>query len=363
MKKNIYNQDQIKESDLDFELIKSEEEDRDIDIAPYKINTYGADYTLEILAQKLKTKEIKTPTFQRRYVWSLIRASKLIESFLLGLPVPQIFLYREINQDLLVVDGQQRLKSIFYFFNGKFDNGKKFILKTVKPRWEGKTFEKLEEIDKRRIKNSVLRATIFEQQDPKDNSSIFEIFERLNTGGMALNEQEVRNCVIRGEINKFLEELNNYQDWRRLLNKESPDTRMKDIEMILRFFSLYKDKGWQKYKKPMKDFITEFMRNNRDIDEEHRIKYENLFKGIIKKIYKDVGVSAFRLKSGINVALFDAVVVALASTKNYDKIQNLKTKIEKLKKNNKFIYDISNHTTDTDRVLERIRMTLKIFSQ
>lgn len=96
-----------------IEKITSEEEDSQIETASYEIRTYGADYTLEVLSNKIDEKEIRIPSFQRRYVWKQDRASRLIESFLLGLPVPQVFLFRREN-DLLVVDGQQRLKTIFF---------------------------------------------------------------------------------------------------------------------------------------------------------------------------------------------------------------------------------------------------------
>ena len=93
-----------------FEDLQSEQLYKEVETAGYKINTYGADMTLEILAKKIHEKEVSVPPFQRRYVWPIKKASRLIESFLLGLPVPQIFLFRrEKTQDLLVVDGQQRL--------------------------------------------------------------------------------------------------------------------------------------------------------------------------------------------------------------------------------------------------------------
>ena len=207
MDENIY----IENSQVDIEKIKSEEDDLDSDAAGYKIKTYGADFTLELLSQKLDEKEIKIPSFQRRYVWPSKKASRLIESFLLGLPVPQVFLYREQDtQDLMVVDGQQRLRTINYFFAEKYEDGSKFKLIGVKTQWEGKTYSELSEQDRRKFKNYILRATIFEQVDPADNKSVYEIFERLNTGGMALTPQEIRNCVINGVISQFLEKLNGY---------------------------------------------------------------------------------------------------------------------------------------------------------
>lgn len=344
-----------------FEKIDSEIQDREVDSAAYKITTYGADFTLEVLYNKIKDHEIVIPPFQRKYVWSPIKASKLIESFLLGLPVPQIFLYREEdNQDLLVVDGQQRLKTIFYFFDEKFENKGQFYLRGVKEAWEGKKYNDLSEPDKRRFKNSILRATIFEQTDPKDRSSIFEIFERLNTGGMALTQQEVRNCVIRGEINKMLDTLNEYESWRRLFGKTNPDLRMRDIEMILRFFALYEKQA--KYKKPMKDFISDFMREKKDLSKKEQGRYSDLFKNVTDLIDREIGTRAFKLKAGINIAMFDSITVALARI-GAKKVKNVKAKYKELITNDGYLDSISKSTTDTDRVNSRIKIAYQVLSK
>lgn len=346
---------------IDFQEIVSETLDKEIDNASYKINTYGADFTLEVLSKKIKEKEIIVPPFQRRYVWPEKKASKLIESFLLGLPIPQVFLYRqEDTQDLLVVDGQQRLKSIHYFYEGKYEDGKEFILRGVKTAWEGKSYSELSEPDRRRFKNSILRATIFEQTDPRDKTSVFEIFERLNTGGMALTEQEIRNCVIRGKINSFLEDLNQHKSWRNLLGKQRPDSRMRDVEMILRFFSLFF--GWNTYKKPMKYFISDFMEVNKNLNKKLRSKDGELFKSVMDLIYREVGSSAFKIKAGINVAVMDSIAVGLASIKS-KKIKKISERYNDLINDKKYLEMIEKSTTDTDRVKGRIKIAIQYFTK
>lgn len=349
------------EDELEFEKIESEEEDEGIDTAVYKINTYGADFVLQTLVDKIKDREIVVPPFQRKFVWTPKKASKLIESFLLGLPVPQIFLYRSSkSESLLVVDGQQRLRTLEYFWEGKFDEGKPFFLTNVKPQWEGKTFQTLEESDKRRLKNCVLRATVFEQTDPKDNRSIFEIFERLNTGGVLLTPQEIRNCIIRGRINYFLEELNKYSTWRTLLGKPKPDLRMRDIEMIIRFFALLED--WEKYKKPMKDFIEEFMEKNKDLSKEREEKLSKIFKETMDIIKEKMGERAFKLKSGINISVFDSISVAIATPGN-KRAQDLKESYKNLIENKAYLTTIEKSTTDTDRVKSRIKLAISTLSK
>ena len=121
-----YEHQTIKPSDIEFERIPSEEEDYESAPPDYEINTYPADFTLEVLHQKWKAEDIEIPSFQRQFVWKQVQASKLIESFLIGLPVPAVFLYTERkSQKFLVIDGQQRLRSIFYFFEGFFWRRKK----------------------------------------------------------------------------------------------------------------------------------------------------------------------------------------------------------------------------------------------
>lgn len=349
------------ETDINFENIDSEQKDLEVDASSYKINTYGADMTLEILAKKIRDKEIIIPTFQRKYVWSPKKASKLIESFLLGLPVPQIFLYRDDEtQDLLVVDGQQRLKSILYFFDGSFDDGTEFRLKGVKEQWEGKRFEQLNSVDQRKLNNYILRASIFEQLDPLDKSSVYEIFERLNTGGVSLNPQEIRNCVIMGNISEFLEKLNEYSNWRLLLGKDQADKRMKDVEMILRFLSLLKNRGG--YKEPMKDFISLYMKSKKNLNDGDKAELTDIFTSTIDFIYREIGENAFRIKGGINNAVFDSISVAVATIGPINITDGL-SKYKKLIADENYLLHVKISTTGRKTIEARIDLAIKYLSQ
>ncbi|OHB20371.1 MAG: hypothetical protein A2854_01300 [Parcubacteria group bacterium RIFCSPHIGHO2_01_FULL_56_18] len=346
----------ISDTELELEPSASEQADLDIDNAPYKIRTQGADLTLELYSQKIDSGEIVIPPFQRKYVWTPKKASRLIESFLLGLPVPQIFLFQEATKrDLLVVDGQQRLLSTHYFLRGKwFDETTTFYLTGVQPRWEGKKFDDLEEGDKRRLKNYILRATIFEQIDPADNRSVYEIFERLNTGGMPLTEQEVRNCVNRGPINEFLEELNMCTAWRSLLGKEEPDRRMKDVELILRVLSLIED--WSGYHKPMKDFISDYMQKKTNIAEKEQTVLKQKFESVADFIFKEAGPTAFRVASGrINTGILDSVMTAVALI-GPEQITDFTQRLERLKIDVAYMNYASQATTNDEAVTGRIKM-------
>lgn len=350
-----------------IEPIPAEVHDEESDVAEYKILTYGADYTLEILSKKINEGEIVIPSFQRKYIWSKSKASKLIESFLLGLPVPQIFLYREDeSQNLLVVDGQQRLKSINYFFRGEFDNGQKFHLQGVHQKWEGLDFEHLSQQDKRKLLNCVMRATIFEQRMPEDNnSSMFHIFERLNSGGMALSPQEIRNCIYsnkaRGDnLIDVLNSLNQKSEWRIVLNKPQEEKRMRDVELIIRFLALFDD--WRAYEKPMKDFLNKWMKGHRRLSDTQIDNYTVLFTSAIGKIHNALGNRAFRLKTTINTPVFDSVCVAIANSKLTDP-KEIAERYGRLLEDSGYQKYITGPTTDADYVGGRIKVALRYFSE
>ncbi len=347
-------------TDLDLEPITSEDEDYESSPPDYQISTYPADFTLEVLYNKWNANEIIVPDFQRGFVWKQVQASKLIESFLVGLPVPAIFLYTERkSQKFFVIDGQQRLKSIFYFFEGYFgsptdDTRRLFKLTGLseKSRFAGKAFDSLQEEDRRKFKNSVLRAFIVQQLDPEDDTSQYHIFERLNTGGTLLTNQEVRNCVYQGEFSKLLKDLNASSNWRRILGKADPDSRQKDIELLVRFFAM---RDISSYDKPLKDFLSKYMRKNRNPEPAAIDAAKGIFHKTCQEIVNKLGEKPFHVRAGLNAAVLDSVMVAVS--RNLDCIpQNLKERYEHLKKDANFYNNTRAGTTDNDNVFKRFNL-------
>ena len=304
-----------------LEPIDSEINDEQVSLPAYEILTYPADYTLSVLVDKWNRGQLVIPKFQRRFVWTQAQASKLIESFLLGLPVPPIFLYSESGTaDLLVVDGQQRLKTLASFYEGFFGDeirGQRAVFRLIgldeHSPFLGKTYQDLvesENVTALRFDDSVLRAFVVKQLNPADNTSIYHIFERLNTGGTFLNPQEVRNCVRHGKLNDSLMEINLNSDWRRIYGKPQPDKRLRDVELILRFLALYYDS--QSYSKPMKDFLNKFMDAHRDPDDRQLDEYRTLFSRTAAAVASSLGARPFHIRAGLNAAVFDSVFVAFA---------------------------------------------------
>jgi len=344
---------------IDLEPVDSEIADEESAPAEYEITSYPADFTLELLWEKWKAKDLEIPAFQRQFVWKQSQSSKLIESFLLGLPVPPVFLYAERkSQKLLVVDGQQRLRTIFYFFEGFFGNDHAerrpvFRLKGLneESRWRDKAFADLDEADQRKLKNVVLRAILIQQLDPEDDTSVFHVFERLNTGGTQLSGQEIRNCVYGGALRDLLIELNGLPKWRTIIGRAVPDRRGKDIELILRFLSLHD--ALPLYEKPLKDFMSKWMKRNRSPGADRLTELRSTFTNSCNAVVERLGERPFHIVRGLNAGVFDAVMVAFAD--NLSSIpQDIVQRFAGLKGDDSFMGMTRRATTDVSTVRGRV---------
>ncbi len=208
----------------------------------FNITSFGTDMTFRELITMYEEGDLEKPEMQRKYVWDKNEASRFIDSILLGLPVPSIFLAKTDDEKRLIVDGYQRIMTVYdYVKRGIFGgDGKSFSLSNsdiINTRWRGKTFQELQPEEQRKIRNSPIHAIVFEQKEPKDDTGMYQIFERINTSGRSLKPQEIRNCVYHGKFNKLLLELNKYEAWRNLFKNSEEDSRMSDVELILRMFA------------------------------------------------------------------------------------------------------------------------------
>lgn len=335
---------------LALEPIRSETEDAQSSTIHFRILYYPADYTLEVLHTKNQRSELIIPHFQRQFVWTHLQASKLIESFLMGLPVPGIFLYKEAPERFLIVDGQQRLLTIFSYFDGRLPSGQVFSLKGVNQVWEGKLYRDLAPPDQSRLRDSILRAVIMEQIHPSDITSVYHVFERLNTGGTSLKPQEVRNCVYHGEFNNFLIELNRDPGWRAIIGSPNPDKRMRDVELLLRFFAL--GERHQRYKKSMKDFLSAFMKEQQMSAD--NVRFKQIFRRTVDLVKDALGVNPFRIRAGLNAAIFDSVMVAFALCDTVP--QDIQDRYRALLRNKAYVTAVTAHTTDEETVSSRLKI-------
>jgi len=349
-----------------------DQDESDDEVAPvqYDISTYGADYTVDGLIKRLQKGDIFIPDFQRDYVWNQAEASRLVESLLLGLPIPGVFLAKEGDSNkLLIIDGQQRLKSLQFYYEGFFNPKEEqktkriFKLTKVQKRFENLTYDKLEENDRIKLDDSIIHATIVKQETPNDeNTSIYHVFERLNNGGKKLTPQEIRTAIYYGKLNDMIQRLNNHKDWREMFGPVN--ARLKDQELILRFFAAYYNAT--KYSKPMVEFLNKFNKKNRNPTDDFILTAENLFKDTITCIKNSIGKSAFRPEGVINVSVFEAVSVGvakiIAKKKDFDNLKFVEAH-KKLLSNTDFIKSVNGGTSDEPVFIQRHKLTEQYFAQ
>lgn len=234
------------------------------------------------------------PSFQRGYVWDKTRASKLIESIMLNVPLPLIYTAEEQDGTEVVIDGQQRLISVFSFIQGKFPrDDSKFALTGLKllKDLNGKTFSDLSDADRKSLERYIFQIIRISKES---NANVkFEIFERLNSGSVTLNAQELRNCVFRGKFNEVLRDLSNNDDFGRILGTSRNSSRMLDAELVLRFLAFY-ERTYLNYKPGLKSFLNDFMDEYRNLSDAKVRAFTDAFRHSISLSFSVFGDVAFR---------------------------------------------------------------------
>ncbi len=313
----------------------------------YNLSYYGADYPVDSLVQRMEEKEIIVPHFQREYVWKHEEASRFIESLILRLPVPSIFLLRDkFSNKLIIIDGQQRLKTLLYFFRGKFQDDKIFALKGVLPEYEKKTFDKLSISDQRELKNSIIHCLII--MDEEESDAPYHLFERLNTTGTPLTSQEIRSALYFGKFNDLLMELNNDTFWS-IINKN--DLRLTSQEYILRLIAMYYD--LEQYNGNMKSFLNQFMMFNRNLENFSADEVKSFFLPtieLISEIYPQKGKT-------FSIAFFEPIFYWIAKTKtNEMSKENLQSLFNKLENDSQYNKLFKSSTTSKSSVFNRFEL-------
>ena len=341
----------------------------------YSITSYGADYPVDALISRLKSGDIVVPTFdwvsgentdvvafQRDYIWPRPKADKFVESLLLGLPVPGIFLVKETTGRFLVLDGHQRLYTLLSYYNGVI-GGREYRLANVQQRFKDKLFRELDIEERRQLNDSIIHATVVRQDEPtEDQSSIYMVFERLNTGGVNLQPQEIRMALYHGKLAAILKALNEEDTWRELYGNKS--RRLKDVEMILRFFAFYYYES--QYRKPMKDFLNRYMASNRSLQRQSQIELQDVFRRTTSLLAKVLGRRAFRPERGMNAAVVDSLMTGIALRLQKGPIDNpeqIQSQHERLLSKESYIDAIRRATSDEASVKTRMTLAREAFAE
>lgn len=360
----------------------------DAAVTQYDISVIPNDFNITTIFNLIDSGAIEMPVFQRNYIWDKKRASRFIESLILGLPIPQIFLYQKARNKFLVIDGQQRLLSVYYYIKQRFplpekraslrkifdeNNGipdeilfndsyfQDFKLQFPKSEQgrknplEGLKYSTLG-VYKSNLEFMTIRCTAIRQNEPKDDdSAVFEIFSRLNTGGVNLTNQEIRACLYYSEFFRMLNNLNQNNIWRRIYGKPE-DGKFKDVEVILRSFALLCDR--KEYSGSMNNFINRFAKKAMNYSEREIEYYKELFESFLNAC-RDVPRSLFTTKKGdLNVALFDCVFVVSVEKyymeKSFMQHKLEAEKIAALRADEEFEEAITHSTSHTKMVNKRM---------
>jgi len=370
------------------------EEESGYSFKEYDVTSTPNDFNTKTIVDFMESGLFKIPGFQRNYVWDIKRASKLIESIIIGLPVPQVFLYEESKNNYLVIDGQQRLLTIFFFSKKRFpkkekrfelrqifgDQGRfpdhilhdddffedfKLVLKEPAQSYENKLHD-LNYLTLGEFKNSfdlrTIRNVIIKQNFPDDDSAMFEIFNRLNSGGVILKPQEIRTSLYHSKFYNELYKMNLYPNWRAILNKPVPDLHMKDVEIMLRAFAMLTDGN--DYSPSMTRFLNQFSKESKAFTDESLHYFKSLFEAFCDKM-SPLGPDVFSTKTGkFSITIFESIFVALCRDALTNKNLNIKEtdleRIEMLKADSEFINATQYNTASKRNVDTRLRVSKEI---
>lgn len=288
------------------------------------------------------------------------------------MPVPGVFLATEPSTNKqLVIDGQQRLKTLLYFFDGYFNprpedkTQRVFSLTKVQKPFEGKTYKTLDESDRIRLETSIIHATVVKQNaPPEEDTSLYHIFERLNSGGRRLTEQEMRLALYHGGLIEKLKELNEYPHWRNVFGKVH--SRLKDQELILRFFAMFENR--ETYERPMGEFLNKYAAANRFANSAKLDWLGSIFVSTIDAFENSLDVRPFRLTTSLNVAVYDSCMVGLSTRmidheKGVPDSAKINAAYKELLENREYLEKVSRSTADDAFVRRRMQLAIDRFGE
>lgn len=347
------------------------------------VRTQTIEYDLETLVKKIKRGIIKLdPDYQRRHRWDNKTSSSLIESLILNIPIPILYLSYDIDVDTneegarySVIDGQQRLTAINNFFNNNYSlEGLEILSDLNGCYYKNLPPFLLRRLEERTIKCLRIDSTIDEQVK-------YDIFERLNSGSVKLESHELRNAVYRGKFNELCKKLSEDVNFRALLQIKDNDNakvkKMEDVEIVLRFFSLSNEqyKTYRKSKgKQFKDFLSEKLKEFNKLEDEKIKELESVFRNTMRLILKYFGSLAFakykyeestlKKQSNFNVAVFDALAISFVEEVDLDNpiiSDKIEEEFKKLFKDDDFYESISGSYLDSSKIIYRIDTSRLLF--
>jgi hypothetical protein len=319
----------------------------------------------EYLRQLDKGKIVIQPDFQRNQVWKNVQKSKFIESILLNFPLPPIYLNETKDSNYVVIDGLQRSTTLREFYKGEL----KLEGLEALPKYNDSFFKTLPETLQSKFENKKL--TIFALKPSTPMVVIYDLFNRINTGGTQLNRQEVRNCIFIGRATQLLKDLSEKTYFKKAINNGVSDSRMKDREVVLRYIAFRWFNYKEEYSGNMSDYIESAMKkiNKMKNDEIQKITVD--FEKVMKYSFSIWGNKNFRIptentRGVINTAVLETVCNYL-SYKNDNFIKKNKVTIEsnyaELIPDSGYLDAVARSTGNKTKVLDRFRIAHNILNQ
>ncbi|BCF90107.1 DUF262 domain-containing protein [Paraburkholderia largidicola] len=365
--KKMLAHDQESLADALFPIEEEEFEEAILSIPPEKriLRTEQYDFSVSTLVGMMDKGEVEIPEFQRRYVWSDRQASRLVESLIIQCPIPVIYLNQEKDETFSVIDGNQRLNSLKRFVGDAFP----LIGLTSYPELAGLKYSQLDKRFQRHISNRVLRCTvILKETHPQVK---FDVFERLNSGAVALTRQELRHGLYYGSLLKAASsvakelKLDSHFGGRK-------DKRMKAEELVIRYWAL--SEGIGAYEKPLASFISTYAETNRNPSDDELEALSKNIRDTHARAVQLFGPHCFSFSkegtSRFNAAVFDAQMIACSKLTD-TKFQTLEGQLdairesyEKLQKNPEFARSVTLATSDKAALqgrIHKVSMLLKNF--
>ncbi len=357
------------------DVFQNENDKYEIDVPKEKryLNTVSYDYSVEYINDLIKKRKIilEVP-FQRKQIWKSDKASLLIESIIMNVPIPPLYFSEEEDGNWLVLDGLQRLSSIRDFYNNEFALTDLEVLKDLNKC----KYKDLPQKSKNLLDDGMLRVNVIKKDSHKDIK--YDIFMRLNRGAVTLNYQELRNCMYRGNLNDAAKELcKENKDFLMILKQKAPHQRYLDVEFIIRYFAMSDNIDVDKdgsvfikgYKGKMVQFLNDYMDDHKNCSESKKQHYKERFNTTISKIVSIFGTEqAFRDISTDNKKIYKTIADFLMPSverMSWDYINNNSKLIYNRLKNFLMIEEIktslSNKTSDKNIVNKRVRMWFKEF--
>ncbi|MEU0275354.1 DUF262 domain-containing protein [Streptomyces sp. NPDC006307] len=319
-----------------------------------RLVTQPYDLSLSTLVDDIKKDRLLLNIeYQRQYVWDRAKASRLIESLLLNIPVPVCYFAENEDGAYEVIDGLQRITTISNYLEGKFELKGIPVLSEL----EGKFFSELSQRDQRRLSGRTIRCIVITEDSDPDIK--FDVFERLNTGSARLGSQELRNCIYRGELNDFLRNVSELPYFTGILSGVR-NRRMDFEELALRFFALHAT--IIDYRPPLRQLLNGYMRKNRAVIP--RPEEMDLFADVCRTVAEVFGDSGFRLPApngrpapGMNKALFDAIMISFSHA-DREQIRARPEAVRELRdvllQDEDFLFAIGRATADRSRMHYRV---------